>query len=224
MKIPFAKAVTPILAAAALQACGSVPPKYYYTIVAKKTRQSSSQMLCRRPLVLAAVEAVAPYDSQKIVYRSEIFDVSFYHYRLWAATPEQMLEELLTRKLQASNYFPGVESYIHSSGDHLALFVRINALEEVDQEQGEKWNARLALSFVLKESTSDQVIWRHSFDRTERVMERNPRDLVRTISHIFFTETEKMTARLRQFLLGYQGCSERAPEAPSFDEGIEGIS
>ncbi len=220
MRIPFEKIVIPVLIAGALQACGSAPPKYYYAMVVEKTRQASGQVLCRRPVVLAAVEAVAPYDSQKIVYRSEVYDVNFYHYRLWAAEPEQMLEELLTRKLQTSNYFPGVESYIHASSDHLALYARVNALEEVDEEEGDKWSARLALSFVLKEPATDEVIWRYGFDHTERVMEKNPRDLVRTMSRIFFTETEKMTAQLRRFLIGYQGCLEREPEPASFDEGM----
>lgn len=219
MRAPFKTTALLLLIAGLLPACGSAPPKFYYSIVSEKTRQASRQLLCSRPVVLAAVEAVAPYDSQKIVYRSEIYDVNFYHYRLWAAEPEQMLEELLTRKLQASNYFPGVETYIHSSSDHLALYTRINALEEVDEEEGDKWNARLALSFVLKEPTTDEVIWRYAFDRTERVMEKNPRELVRTLSHIFFAETEKMTARLRQFVLGYEGCMKSEPEPPAaFDE------
>jgi uncharacterized lipoprotein YmbA len=219
MKDFWQRKVLLVLIAGLLSACGSAPPRFYYAMVAEKTRQASGQTLCSRPLVLAAVEAVAPYDSQKIVYRSEVYDVSFYNYRMWAAEPEQMLEELLTRKLRDSNFFPGVETYIHSSSDHLALYTRINALEEVDEEEGEKWNARLALSFVLKEPADDEVIWRYEFDRTERVLERTPRELVKTLSRIYFAETEKMAARLRQFIVGYDGCQE--PEhgpTDAFDE------
>jgi uncharacterized lipoprotein YmbA len=222
MKSFFERVVMLLLIAALLPACGSAPPKFYYAIVAEGTRQTSGQPVCSRPLVLAEVEAVAPYDSQKIVYRSEIYDVNFYNYQLWAAEPEEMLEELLTRKLQASNFFPGVETYIHSSSDHLALYTRVNALEEVDQEEGEKWNAHLALSFVLKEPATDEVIWRYAFDRTERMLEENPRELVKTLSQIFFTETEKMAARLRQFVLGYPGCREKETgTSASFEEGME---
>jgi uncharacterized lipoprotein YmbA len=193
-----------VLALTALPGCGSVPPRHYYTIVNEQTRHASGEPICGRPLVVATVEAVAPYDSSKIVYRTDRFKINFYHYRQWAADPEQMFEELLIHKMQGKNIFVGVERYIHSSLDHLALYTRINALEEVDD--GDKWNARLAMDFVLKEPQTDEVLWRYGFDRTERVLEKNPRELVKTLSGIYHSETEKMMARLQGFLSTYDGC------------------
>jgi uncharacterized lipoprotein YmbA len=195
-----------ILATAALAACGSVPPKHFYTLVNEKPRPPRDNPICTRPLVMAPVEAVSPYDSSKIVYRSDPYNVDFYHYRLWAAGPEDMLEELLSQRLANSNIFPGVERYIHSSSDHLALFARINAIEEIDR--GEEWTARMAMTFVLKDPRDDSVAWRHSFDRTEPVREKKPAQLVRTLSRIYHVEAEKMVSALEMFILGFEGCRE----------------
>ncbi len=211
------------VAAAAMLACGSAPPKHFYTMVASGGK-ARYQVLCVRPLVLGAVEAVAPYDSQKIVYRTERYKINYYHYRMWAAEPEDMLEEMLKQQLQHAGVFPGVEGYLHSSMDHLALHTRIHALEEVDSE--DDWTAHLSISYVLKDPNSDAVIWRHAFDQTQRLEHKNIRELSRVLSDIYNSETHKMIRSLASFISRYPGCATSKigeawrlePEASSLDE------
>jgi ABC-type uncharacterized transport system auxiliary subunit len=199
----------PILAASlACAACGGkVPTKRYYVIDDSSRAAAAAgntAPVCEVPLTVASVMAAAPYRNDKIVFRSDAYEIRHFNYRLWVTPPDEMLQSLLIRTLDASGLFPVVESYVHASSDHLALYARIDAIEEIDTEDG--WSARLAMSFHLKRSDSDDVPWRYYFDASAPVAEENVPAVVAVLSGIYRAKTEELTAELRRFLQTYPGC------------------
>ena len=193
--------------------CGSVPPNRYYTL-ANDTKLPGTKMpipVCTLPLVIASVMAAPPYEDDKIVFRSNDFEIRYYNYRFWVDPPEKMIMGLLQRRMESSGLFQAVEYRINSASDHLALYVKLNAIEERDRD--EQWYARLAMSFVLKTSDKEDVIWKHAFDKELRAREQSALGIVATLSDIYNDEVDGAIESLSGFLPSYKGCLE-----PSADD------
>ncbi|MFO8072197.1 MAG: ABC-type transport auxiliary lipoprotein family protein [Polyangia bacterium] len=201
-------AVSILAALLTCAACGGrMPTKRYYAIddpPRPAAAAANASPVCEVPLVVASVMAAAPYRNDKIVFRSDAYEIRHFNYRLWVTPPDEMMHSLLIRTLDASDLFPVVESYVHASSDHLALYARIDAIEEIDTEDG--WSARLAMSFHLKRSDADDLLWRYEFDATEPVAEESIPAVVAALSGIYRAKTEELTAELRRFLATYPGC------------------
>lgn len=198
-----------ILTTVVAVSCGSVPTKRYYTLSNTFTPESDppEKPLCTKPLVVASVMASSHCKNDKIVFRTNPFEIRHFNYRLWVSPPEEMMKSLLAGKLESSGVFPAVESYVHASSDHLALYARLNALEELDGE--DEWTARMAMSFVLKSSSDDAILWKYEFDATLPAQRKNITSVVSTLSDIYNLEIDKMISDLEAFLTGYPECKPR---------------
>ena len=195
---------------ATLVSCGAAPPKRYYTLAndTKIPAAKTPTPTCTLPLVIASVMAASPYEDDKIVFRSNDFEIRYYNYRFWVDPPEKMMSGLLQRRMESSGLFEAVEYRINSASEHLALYVKLNAIEERDRD--EQWYARLAMSFVLKTSDKEEVIWTHAFDKERRATEQSALGIVATLSDIYNHEVEDAIESLSGFLPSYEGCLERS--------------
>ena len=191
-----------------LISCGAAPPKRYYTL-ANDTKGPAAKTpipACTLPLVMASVMAASPYEDDKIVFRSNDFEIRYYNYRFWVDPPEKMIMGLLQRRMASSGLFQTVDYRINSASDHLALYVKLNAIEERDRD--EHWYARLAMSFVLKTSSKEEVIWKYAFDKEGRSKEQSALGIVATLSDIYNDEVDGTIESLSGFLPSYEGCQE----------------
>lgn len=195
--------------------CSSAPLKRYYTLANSEGRKMGGGAICNRSIAIASVEAPPPYDSDKIIFRSDKYEVKYYNYRFWAGTPYEIVRRLLLEKLMQKELFSAAENYVNSSIDHLAMYVTISAIEEVDGKGG--WDAHLAMSFLLKETRKDEVIWQYDFDKTRKTEKRNLASLVEALSQIYNSETDKMLVSLAHFIETYEQCHEKPP-APEAQE------
>jgi ABC-type uncharacterized transport system auxiliary subunit len=187
--------------------CGAPPPKRYYTMAnsLQSDARYATPPLCALPLVVASVMAASPYEDDKIVFRSNDFEIRYYNYRFWVDPPEKMMMGLLQLRMSHSGLFETVEYRINSASDHLALYVKLNAVEERDRN--EKWYARLAMSFVLKTADNESVIWTHEFDEERPAQVKSALGVVATLSDIYNTELNEVMESLSIFLPTYAGCT-----------------
>jgi ABC-type uncharacterized transport system auxiliary subunit len=191
----------------------AAPPKRYYTLAndTQETAAKTPMPICTLPLVIASVMAASPYEDDKIVFRSNDFEIRYYNYRFWVDPPEKMIIGLLQQRMESSGLFQTVEYRINSASEHLALYVKLNAIEERDRD--DQWYARLAMTFVLKTSDKEVVIWKHTFDEERRAKEHSALGIVATLSDIYNDEVDGATESLSRFLPSYKGCLE-----PSADD------
>jgi len=185
--------------------CSSIPSKKYYTLVNEGAgKAQSAAPVCSMPLVLVSVEASPPYDSDKIIFRTDKYEIKLYNYKLWAGTPEDMMQRLLAEKIRKRNLFKTIESYIHSSSRHIALYARILNIEQI--KKGKKWEARLAMDFALRDSRTEETLWEFRFDRAVPIKKNDMADFIAMLNSIYNNEADRMVASLHSFISSYEGC------------------
>ena len=190
-----------------LLSCTQAPVKRFYTLSNIPVSEGASQdgeRACHKTVVLASLETSAPYDEDKIIFRTDAYEIKYFNYRLWVSPPRDMVDGLLVQKLDRARVFKAVESFSYSDPDHLTLYGRLNVIEEVEDEKG--WNARLAMSFRLKSARDEDIIWKYRFDKTERVGEDKIELFLSVMNKIYNEEIDKMIAALARFVPSHSGC------------------
>ena len=206
---------TPAIAALALAlaaaACGAVPEKRYYAVANEPgpAADPSGVPACSRPVVVAAMEIAVPYDNDRIVFRSDGFEVRYSSYDLWVSRPQDMFQQLLAQKLERARVFAAVEPRIASSRDHLALLGTVDAVELISR--GEHLEARLAMTLRLRDTATETTAWEHAFDTRRPVVADDPEaavgETVRILSAIYNAEIDAAVQLLQRFAATYPGCA-----------------
>ena len=203
---PRALAALAVAATLAAACGGRVPTKRHYVLHndLESFAAPATGPVCATPLVIASVRMAAPYRDDKIVFRTDAYEVRHFHYRRWVTPPGEMIQSLLARRIDAAGLFPAVESAVHASSDHLALYAVVDRLEERDGPDG--WNAALEMRFHLKRSGDDAVIWRHELAGTRPVQEESVPAVVAALSEIYNRGADEMLASLAARLRGEPAC------------------
>ncbi|GAB4307019.1 MAG: hypothetical protein Kow0090_22010 [Myxococcota bacterium] len=188
--------------------CGSVPSKRFYTLVNSEEKAQNIELppACFRPLIVASIETSPPYDSDKIAFRTDKFEIKYYNYRFWVTMPSDMIKKLLAKKIESKKIVQAVESFIHGPADHLALYGKLERLELI--EESEKQKARLAMSFLLKESKTEKTVWSYNYDKTRIVRGEEFTDIIFALNSLYNDESDKMINALALFLSSYGKCGE----------------
>jgi len=189
--------------------CGSqVPVKRFYTLSNSQNSVVGIRTLavCNKTLVVASIDAASGYSDDKIVFRVDEYEVRHFNYRIWVSPPEEMIKSLLARKIEKSRLFSSVESLVHAPIEYFALYGKIDAIEEIDGDNG--WNARIAMSFTLKDSKNDNVVWAYEFDEQKPVEHKDITSVVSTLSKVYNEEVQKMMDSMSSFLSSSELCQE----------------
>ena len=199
-----------LLLTAAVSGCGATHIDRYFTLANDDRSEAARETArCVLPLVIASVMVAPPYKEENIVFRSDAFEIYYYNYRYWVDPPGEMIRGLLQIRLEGSGLFQAVEPRIHSPSDHLALYVRLNALEEKDR--GGEWYARLAMRFTLRTSRGDALVWRYAFDTEQRVSRRDVLGVVEALSAIYNKELDQAMISLSAFVSSHAECTGTSP-------------
>jgi ABC-type uncharacterized transport system auxiliary subunit len=189
-----------------VSACAGSEMKRYYTLsnVGGPERDVPTSPKCERSVVVAAVDIVAPYDGEKIVFRTDDLEIKYFNYRLWVESPPDMIRKLISEKLERARLFGGVETYLESTSDHLMFAIKLLALEET--VVGTRHHARLAIRFHLRDPQTEKIIWRHEFDTTKRVKGDSALALIEKFNEIYNDEVDALIPMLGEAIDGYQSC------------------
>ncbi|MBA2664895.1 MAG: membrane integrity-associated transporter subunit PqiC [Bradymonadaceae bacterium] len=122
----------------------------------------------------------AAYDDQRMVYRTSLYRLDYYHYHRWSASPGMMVTDYLRRAYSDLGVFEAVVSG-YSSLSHVVLSGRVVALEEVDLEPTQ-WIARVTLELQLRETASGRLIWSRSYGEEQTMDQRTPEGLATALS------------------------------------------
>lgn len=171
---------------------GSTPKtEYYYYLTAPKTVEAP-----KKGATLAVDDfAVAPgYGKQRMAFRTQANELSYYGYRAWVSAPSKMLQTMAIRHLRASALFAQVEPESKLREPVALLQGTVEALEELDQ--GNKTWAHLAMRFVVRDASSQRVLLRYDFDKRFPCIKRHPREVAHGISKILELEMRKLATRI----------------------------
>ena len=193
---------TPLLLAGLLVLAGLSPlagcsfgaaPKsefFYYLSGPKAARDQG-----KGPRLSVGDFSAAPgYGTERIAYRVSDNELRYYAYRRWVSDPPKLLAEMLMRHVRASHRFSRVDLGDRVKSPMAVLDGSIDAIEELDK--GNDTLARLAMTFVLRDATSDREIFHYAFDKTYPCAKRHPKEVAHGISKLLQLEAEKIAARI----------------------------
>ena len=178
-----------------LGACFSTPPKeehfYFLSGPTAVVERGAGPRLAVFDFTTAA-----GYDSQRIAYRMGDDELRYYGYRQWVSEPGRMLEEMTVRLLRASARFSEVGRDEAVRDPQAVLYGHLVAIEEIDHVEEERWAARLAMVFVVRDEVTRKVLLRHGFDVTLPCPERNPAEVARLVSKILKQQVNKLVPKI----------------------------
>lgn len=147
----------------------------------------------RPSLVVRPFTARDPYNQDRMVYRSSPYQLDFYHYHRWAASPAEQITDWTRRYLRGTGLFAQVFPTPQANAD-LALGGVILQIEEVDHEHA--WEAVLSIDFWLAQADQRSPFWFQSYTVTQQAAKRNPAAIAEAMSRNLENILGQLTADL----------------------------
>jgi ABC-type uncharacterized transport system auxiliary subunit len=162
--------------------------------------------MCKKPLGIAAITVLPPYDLTKIVFRPDALEVRYYANHYWVSSPEDMMRKLVARRLEFARLFSEVDNEINLARPHMSLAMEVHNLEEIDKEN--HWHARLAMNLSLRDEETEEIVWRHRFDVTRKVDKKEIKRVIVVLSDIYNAEIDKALKSLKKVLARPDVCDD----------------
>jgi len=153
-------AVLGVLGVLTAASCGSVPKTYYYTLRLPPV-PAAGDPKTTFALGVEHFRAAEVLRDDRIVYYRSPTELDFYQYHRWSADPATLVTERAARWLGQMGVFADVRLLPSREPVDYVLKGRVLNFEEVDDNQGGKGRAALALELVR--SHDRRVVW--SFTR-----------------------------------------------------------
>jgi uncharacterized lipoprotein YmbA len=124
------------------------------------------------------------FNTTVMVYRTSAYKAENYRYSRWRVNPGYLIADYLTRDLRDAQLFKAVLSADSPSGARFALEGGVQEIQELDQ--GEVWQASLALSITLLDTNESEitrrVLFQKNYQATEAMTEKTPAGLAEAMS------------------------------------------
>jgi ABC-type uncharacterized transport system auxiliary subunit len=124
------------------------------------------------------------FNTTAMVYRTSPYKAENYNYSRWRVNPGYLVADYLTRDLRDSRLFKAVLSGDSPSKARFSLEGGVQEIQELDQ--GEVWQASLALSITLLDTSENEVtkrvLFQKNYQATETMTEKTPAGLAQAIS------------------------------------------
>ena len=124
------------------------------------------------------------FNTTAMVYRTSPHKEENYRYSRWRVNPGYLVADYLTRDLRNTHFFKAVLSADSASQARFALEGGVQEIQEVDQ--GEVWEASLALSITLLDTSENEitrrVLFQKNYQATEAMTEKTPAGLAEAMS------------------------------------------
>ncbi|MGI6394640.1 MAG: ABC-type transport auxiliary lipoprotein family protein [bacterium] len=163
----------------------SAPAKHYYQIYYTPAKTLGKKIA--GTVRIKTFETDKIYRIHNIVKRKSQNEIQYYTSHFWASRPTDMVTDQIAKHVSEIELFSDVIMQLDRRPDFV-LTGRILALDLVDSD--EKWFARAALVFELRDYKSDRTVIAHSFDIRKEVPSKRIVHVVRVIGEIIEKEAE----------------------------------
>jgi ABC-type uncharacterized transport system auxiliary subunit len=160
--------------------CGGVPLTHFYRIDYDFPDQNSATSVIPVTIGVPQFETDILYDEDRIVYRNSPYEIQYYHYHRWIASPKNIVQEMVIKHLQSSGVFQRVVTYSSIVKPDYILFGKITAFEELDE--GSSWYGFIQLSFRLQDTETGEIIWENKFSHKTATAKQEPVEVVKALS------------------------------------------
>ena len=124
------------------------------------------------------------FNTTAMVYRTDPYKSETYNYSRWRVTPGYLVADYLIRDLRNSRIFKAVLAADSPTKARFALEGGVEEMQEVDQ--GEIWQASLALNITLldnhEKEITKRVVFQKKYQAAEPLTEKTPGGLAQAMS------------------------------------------
>ncbi|MCX5888784.1 MAG: ABC-type transport auxiliary lipoprotein family protein [Deltaproteobacteria bacterium] len=134
------------------------------------------------------------FNTTAMVYRTDPYKSETYNYSRWRVNPGYLVADYLTRDLRNARIFKAVLSTDSPTKARFALEGGVEEMQEIDQ--GEIWQASLALNITLLDTSENEitrrVLFQKKYQAAEPLTEKTPGGLAQAMSRAM----EQLSARI----------------------------
>lgn len=127
---------------------------------------SCSQYKIGGTLFLSPTRASAPYDSYKMYYSNDVYQLSQYGYSQWIVPPAELINQNIMKKVTASCTFKSIvfSSAVAAANYHLMTYL-VTLREEIDPATNTS-KAHLVIGSELSDLKQNKMLGVFMFDQT----------------------------------------------------------
>jgi len=167
------------------------PAVHHYALALSLPEAGSST--AKTSLVIRPFNARAPYDQERMVYRTSPYAFDLYNSHRWASSPAEQVTHWTRRYLQTTGLFSQVFPTTEGNAD-MVLGGVIRQCEELDHET--TWEAALSIDFWLTRANERSPFWFHSYSVTKPASRRNPEAIAEAMSQGLADILQRLTVDL----------------------------
>jgi len=134
------------------------------------------------------------FNTNAMVYQPQPFQSQTYNYSRWRANPGNLVTDYLIRDLRESGLFQAVFGTDSSGKYRFKLEGGVAEFQEVDAADG--WQASLALTVTLLDTTQEELPQRVVFQKNYRVQEPMPEKTPQGLAQGMSRAMEQISARI----------------------------
>jgi len=140
------------------------------------------------------------YNTTAMIYRTSPYKAENYQYSRWRVNPGYLVADFLTRDLRDSRLFKAVVPPDSGAKARFALEGGVQEIQELDQ--GEAWQASLALNLTLLDTNESEITKRVLFQKiyqtAEPLTEKTPAGLAEAMSRALAQLSSRIIADVYQ--------------------------
>jgi cholesterol transport system auxiliary component len=117
------------------------------------------------------MDAPLMYKTRKMMYTTKPYEVAYFSYHEWAEPPNQMLLELLAKKMRSTHYFYAVSTTTSGKYDYI-LYTHLIQLQQVFSKYSSK--IVIEINAQLINANTNQTIASKEFSIEKKTTARTP--------------------------------------------------
>lgn len=140
------------------------------------------------------------YDRSQIVVKENFYNVKFLQTDVWATRLRDAIPNLIVQRLKAYNIFGTVSRGEQlEKNPHYFLETKVYNIEKI---AGTEPRAYLNMEFVLRDSTSERIVFSHKGERTMELIDPSMIYLVQAFNEMIMEETDLFAAKCNLYFSG----------------------
>ena len=149
----------------------ALPQENTYALTAASQQQFATKPTAITLLINTPI-ANSAYHNAKMAYAMQPYQIRYFSYNRWVASPTDMLQSVMAESFRNSNYFHAVVAAPFSGSTNIRLDTQL--LDFTQYFHGNSSEFHMALQMTLTDNTTDQILLSRSFQATVKAPSNNP--------------------------------------------------
>ncbi len=185
-----------------LQKVERTPVNYYVLEYQPGTEKPELRRTTNTGKNLEVLDTVLPrtYDRNQIVVKENFYNVKFLQTDVWAMRLRDAIPNLIVQRLRAYNIF-GTVSRGEQWEKNPQYFLE-TTVHNIEKIEGTEPRAYLNMEFVLRDSTSEKIVFTHKGERSMELIDPSMIYLVQAFNEMLMEETDLFAAKCNLYFSG----------------------